>query len=383
MLGRSDYISNAERQEEILCQSELPVGNENWETYWQPYVEFEKANPKTGTVVDGVYVPVPNNEGREVKIPLPNGWAKLPEAELRERVQRLVKAAIDKDTDVQWAVHWNKKRDNLHVHILFSERTRCEDRKWDRDIYRAADGTIARFKPQRARNDDGTIKPPVHRKGESKGGFTAKEKRYTTKEWLYSMKTTKNTPKEGYKSPLAKVFASYGVEITPRRPWHIRQTHVGKRKNSPQIKERNEYIKFVNQKLDEIRAKGVLPKKLVELRKEILTHLYSGKKIEDGIKTMPIFIENKETNDNKLFVVTLKNYTEATGKETPWSGITPPVKSPSPKNPEIQPPTHKEARTGQTAKEAQDIANAFRSHKRNLDSSPERGSIPQKGDGAR
>lgn len=112
-----------------------------------------------------------------------------PPAELHARANTIAQTAIGKATDLQWAVHWNHARSNLHIHVIFSERQREKDAgRWDRDIYLTEDGKVARRRADRAKNPDGTDKPPVHRKGEEKGGFTAKDKTYTTKGWLADTK---------------------------------------------------------------------------------------------------------------------------------------------------------------------------------------------------
>lgn len=215
--GRGDYISNPERQEDIVVKSE-PVD-------WKPYQQFERENQKTS---------VRNNEGREIVFALPNEWAKLDKNELARRVQTLAIVAVGKSTDMQWAVHWNKARTNLHAHVIFSERTR--DRApgtWDRDIYLTADGKVARRAADRARDKTGNVLPPVHRKGDLKGGFTAKDKRYVAKNWVENMK-----------AEAAHVLRQFGATIDAPMPFH--QYHEGKGADAPVIKNKNEAIKLNN-----------------------------------------------------------------------------------------------------------------------------------------
>lgn len=216
--GRGDYISNPERQEDIVVKSD--------NVDWKPYQQFERENQKTS---------VRNNEGREIVFALPNEWAKLDKAELTRRVQTLAIVAVGKSTDMQWAVHWNKARTNLHVHIIFSERTR--DRApgtWDRDIYRTSDGKIARKAADRARDKNGNVLPPIHRKGDAKGGFTAKDKRYVAKSWTENMK-----------AEAAHVLRQFGATIDAPMPFH--QYHEGKGSDAPAIARKNEAIKLNNQ----------------------------------------------------------------------------------------------------------------------------------------
>lgn len=129
--GRADYITNEKKQEAILAKSEV--------VDWKPYQDFERANQRTATA---------NNEGREMIIALPNEWSQLPPAELHARANTIAQTAVGKATDLQWAVHWNHARSNLHIHVIFSERQREKDAgRWDRDIYLTEDGKVARRRP--------------------------------------------------------------------------------------------------------------------------------------------------------------------------------------------------------------------------------------------
>ena len=215
--GRADYISNPDRQESIVAAS-APVD-------WKPYHDYEMANQKTDRR---------NNEGREVVIALPNEWAALSRGELSRRAEKLAVTAAGKDTDMQWAVHWNKAHTNLHIHVIFSERQKeKEPGRGDRDIYLTDDGKVARRKADRARLPDGSIAPPVHRKGELKDGFTAKDPRYKSRGWVPAMK-----------QQLQEQFAALGVVLEKPQPLH--EYHEGKGKEAPTIRAKNEAIRENN-----------------------------------------------------------------------------------------------------------------------------------------
>ena len=215
--GRGDYISNPDRQEKILAKS-APVD-------WKPYQEFEAANQKTNRR---------NNEGRELVIALPNAWSRLSEKDLSKRAQSIAEAAIQKTTDLQWAVHWNKAHTNLHLHVVFSERQREDQGVWDRNIYQTAEGKVARTKAERAKGEDGKDLPPIHRKGEPKGGFTAKDHKYATQKWLHETKGR--------------------VQLHMTEKWNVRfdergllhEFHEGKGKEAPKIRAKNEVIRAIN-----------------------------------------------------------------------------------------------------------------------------------------
>lgn len=120
--GRSDYISNPSRQEEILLlKSDLIFG-------WKFVTEFE---------VEKSNIDKENWGARELVIALPN--------ELSEDIKKLEKVChelteklVGSNREHEYAVHWNKNKTNLHVHILFSERERIKEsqpKKYKRDMW--------------------------------------------------------------------------------------------------------------------------------------------------------------------------------------------------------------------------------------------------------
>lgn len=211
--GRAKYISNGEKQEEIVVQSE--------KVDWEPYAEYERVHAQAKQGVKIV-------EGREYVIDVPNSWyVTLTTDELQRRCQSIAEEAIGKSTDMQWALHWNKNRTNLHIHVVFSERTREDKGVWDRDIYHTADGKVARRAADRARDADGNVLPPVFRKGQSKGDFSSKDRRYVGKKNLIDTK-------ERVEKHMTE---RYGVAFDVRAPLH--QYHEGKGKDAAIIHEKN------------------------------------------------------------------------------------------------------------------------------------------------
>ena len=242
--GRANYITDPKRQENIVAES--PAVD------WKPYQDFEKSQPQSYTIdkKTGEKIACARTEGRDVMIALPNEWKDLPRDELTARAQSVAVAAIGKDTDMQWAVHLNsagtkdpkgniRESDNLHMHVVFSERKMTgELSSYDRDVYHTAEGTVARSKAQRAKDSDGNDLPPVHHKGEAKGGFTAKDTSYKDYRWKDSMKLR-----------VEAEMKRMGATIEPPDPIH--QYHEGKGHNAPEMRERNEVIKIANKQLSE------------------------------------------------------------------------------------------------------------------------------------
>ena len=227
--GRADYISNPDRQEKILAKSAS--------IDLEPYQQFERAKQKT------LAAGSKNIEGREIILALPNEWSKLRQKELARRADHLARTIVGDDRDVQWAVHWNKAHTNLHLHVIFSERQReKEPGRWDRDIYLTAEGKVARTKADRARLPDGSIAPPVHRKGELKDGFTAKDPRFKQKGWLHDLKgQLKKEMQDRWKVK----FEERGL---------LSEYHEGKGREAPAIRKKNEAIRVINKNYIEMLA---------------------------------------------------------------------------------------------------------------------------------
>lgn len=223
IVGRADYISNEKRQEHIVIERSYAD--------WKPYQEYERSHQKTNKA---------NNEGRELIIALPNEWQNLPEIELTYRMNVLAQKVLPKKYEYQWAIHLNKKETNLHAHLIFSERSRSFSSVsfWDRDIYLTNDGKVARRKADRAVDENGNIKPPVHRKGEPKSDgktqFTAKDTRYKSSKWL-----------EQVKQEVIEFYKEYGVSIDKQGLLH--QYHEGKGSEAAVIHAKNERINLANE----------------------------------------------------------------------------------------------------------------------------------------
>lgn len=215
--GRSDYIANPERQECIVAASA--------KVDWSEYAEYERYNQKTKQR---------NNEGRELVIQLPNEWSELPQDELHRRGDMLAQTVAGKGREVQWAMHWNKDHTNFHIHVIFSERQR-ENRPgvWDRDVYLSKTNQVARRKADRMVDADGNY-ILIHRKGEAKEPFTAKDPKFATQKWL-------NEVKAEIRSKLEEL----GVKF--EKPGLLSEYHEGKGSDSKQIKAKNQLIRATNE----------------------------------------------------------------------------------------------------------------------------------------
>ena len=178
--GRSDYISNPNRQENIVLHKK------NMEHEWSEYADFEKENQRSN---------VANNQGREIVIALPNELSKNPE-KLKKVCDDLSKKMLGNNRDYEYAVHWNAAKTNLHMHLIFSERERNTERQpkvykrdmwYDKDSNKMAkahaDNAELRFKKGEVMKDkEGNIR------FDDEKPFTVKDKKFKSKMFLVEQK---------------------------------------------------------------------------------------------------------------------------------------------------------------------------------------------------
>lgn len=179
VVGRSDYISNTSRQEEIVFHKSKMLHT------WKEHHDFEQAHRKSKEA---------NNEALEVHLALPNELS-ADCSKLEEICDDLVSALVGKNKDYEYAVHWNQKRTNLHVHILFSERENQVDlieKRYKKDIWHDKDT----HRLAKAGAENAIL---VHKKGDiqkDKDGnikyqtdiFKEKDKRYIKRNWANELK---------------------------------------------------------------------------------------------------------------------------------------------------------------------------------------------------
>ena len=159
----TDYCSGyTEQQEHYIC----------WECNndWRTIHNFEIAR---GLVY----------QAREIGIALPNEWIPDPNnvteeqrLSVKSHVRNMVCNILGKEkyerNEIDFHAHYNSKGNNLHVHIVYTDR-QWQDVKpiiigqYDRDIYHTIDGKVAKKKANRAADVSGNFLPAVHKKGDN------------------------------------------------------------------------------------------------------------------------------------------------------------------------------------------------------------------------
>ena len=144
--GRSDYITDEERQEEIVLHEV------NMQYDWEFYSQYEKSHSQEGQQ---------NNEALEIVVALPNELYEDRE-KLKLVCDDLAQELIQGNNDFEYSVHWNHDRTNLHMHLIFSEQEPIKEREvkvYAKDIWQDRDT----HKLAKANADNAEL---VHRKGE-------------------------------------------------------------------------------------------------------------------------------------------------------------------------------------------------------------------------
>lgn len=174
--GRSNYISNEEKQEYLVAHEK------SRDFDWKEYIDFEKNHQRSN---------MKNNEARELVIALPNEMADQSPEKRKEIANELATELLGSNRDYEYALHFNKAHTNFHMHLLFSEReinTGATVKTYKRDMWydkatnkmakANAPGAELRYKKgEPMKNKDGSLRYDAE-------PFTVKDPKFKTKAWL-------------------------------------------------------------------------------------------------------------------------------------------------------------------------------------------------------
>ena len=191
--GRSEYISDAKRQEEIVLHEV------HMQYDWSFYAQFEREHSQKGQS---------NNEALEIVIAIPNDLYE-DKIKLKDFCDSLAKKIVGGRHDYEYAVHWNHDRTNLHMHLIFSEREPVLEREpkvYAKDIWQDKDT----HKLAKANAENAEL---VHRKGEVQkdkdGNIKYKDDALSPKDVRFK---DSHFPQEKNQR-IAEVFKEYGYDL--------------------------------------------------------------------------------------------------------------------------------------------------------------------------
>lgn len=175
------YLENPNRQEKILFS-----GGNITQAEWKQIAKFEKDNQKSNEK---------NNEAREIMLALPNSLIDNP-TKTEEIINEFIEKNIGKDHPYHYTIHQkakSKTQDNLHCHIVFSERTKNENleiKKYKKDIW---------YDKEKNRMCKAGMGELIHKKGDivydqegnpqyNSDPFSIKDKKFKEKAYTQEMK---------------------------------------------------------------------------------------------------------------------------------------------------------------------------------------------------
>lgn len=301
-VGRSSYITDPDRQEEIVLHKE------SMQHSWEVHSAFEKAHQKTN---------VANNEALEVHIALPNALAQ-DKKKLESVCDDLTHEIVGSNKDYEYSVHWNHTRTNLHVHILFSERENqleLEPKIYKRDIY-------YNFKEKKLSKKSDPNAEIIHHKGEvqrDKEGnikyqtdvFKPKDKQYISRNWVQSVRDITQ-----------KVLNSHGyvLDITTKDSPYLAQKKLYKNARKDYLEKAKEWNAEVKRYNDGVRQHIELEpeqrENYVSIKREVLANVKEANAEERKITPEAVsLVQDMATWVHKT-LLKLKRYINEKSKES-------------------------------------------------------------------
>lgn len=251
--GRIDYISNPERQENLLAYR-TTMDNKMWLALANQNQRSFKNNSR-GVSANGKCI-----EAREIIFHLPHRFS----ADLERVLNQIVDDWKNTyHTDCAAALHWNHDKTNLHIHLIFSERERLDRDKIKyatRNMYYDADW-------KRCNKTDAVH--VIHKGEPTSPPFEhAKTRSFKSYTWL----------EQELKDHYAKIL---GLDRFERDGLHIPQQKTFKyqnREKAERIRENNKIIQEFNEIVDYALSKHVLESDLKEIVEPLKDSVKRNKK---------------------------------------------------------------------------------------------------------
>jgi hypothetical protein len=292
--GRVDYISNPKRQEYIeAVYTTAPAA------FWKDLsAHCRKAAAAAGH--EKVC------EGREFMMALANELSKLDADELARKISEEVKQMTGTENTV--ALHWNRKHDNFHCHIVVAENKAVQETRQGavlrQNTYYNAAGK--RSTKKECLDEQGELLPgcrfyPKGSRVETKVKFAAKEGVLSSKSFLISFKQRMADLQN-------QILNEKRFQLFDGK-YHIRQQHIGKGRPSSQehdMRRKNAAKSAFNQAVDEIIA--LEPKRCYIEQKKAQRDQFYRKRIreirEEGMERNSVYSIQGSASDLEIWART-------------------------------------------------------------------------------
>lgn len=348
--GRLNYISSPERQEHLLAFYDGAADQLDGQFWRQLSREcqdaFDQFGEKTRMVKDRTTGELKERqlkccEGREIMQPLSN--ALLERMKPDEIARTIAKEFKEKlDLTVAVGVHFNKKENNLHAHIIFPERQLLQEpvgqKVAERNLFFDETGK-RRYKKAEILDENKQLRPGcrIVQKGELYGDvrhFGPVDQKYSRKGWL---EDTKNN----VLLPLINGKLQGDVEITKYDPasGKLPQQHIGPdiEEGNPavaaRIEQYNKFVKVWNNTLDRVRFK---PSYIQGLQEQVMKAPKKNAAIMEAFQKIKTVMEKRLKRQEEAKAARERPVSSQLDQDAPT--ITTPGTTPSaPERPKVAP----------------------------------------------
>ena len=253
VVGRLDYIARRNNYSTKQLAEQLVYFHDDFgQDNWQKLADFETAESERRHII--------LRHARELIIALPNEMSSKKDAETQYKE---FASTLASGQPYAFAVHWNKSKTNLHMHLLLSERQKLnisqEPKRYRQDIWAKEDGSMAMKKEDRHHilhkkgdvqlDKDGNIKY----KDAENSGFSEKNKDMIARAWVHIKQN---------QSAQLLTDLGYDVTVFDKKEGMLAEKHEGKGNNAytQRIKRENNFIRSQNKE----RAKAIAKYKAMQ-----------------------------------------------------------------------------------------------------------------------
>ena len=283
--GRIDYISNPDRQERL----EAVASTTTDPLFWKHLAaDSQTAWKQSGGSRDEKHC----CEAREVQYDLPNSAKERDLQKVAEDAANDFKK--ENGVDCCAAVHWNKKENNLHVHIVFSERKLLPEpviQKATRNVFIDENGIRKRTQKE-ILDENGELRRgcKIIPKGEiiSERYFGDKDKQFAYKTWLKKHKQhTADWINENLDPDKKRI-------VFDQNSPYLAQIHVGKGRPPEQQKEVEETNKLIRSFNELVRSGFLSEERAQEMKTYVMLSPKKGEALRGLMHGLLIEFEGNE-----------------------------------------------------------------------------------------
>lgn len=282
VVGRLDYIARRNNYSTKQLAEQLVYFHDDFgQDNWQKLADFETAESERRHII--------LRQARELIIALPNEMSSKTDAILQ---YKKIASTLASGQPYAFAVHWNKSKTNLHMHLLLSERQKLnisqEPKRYRQDIWAKEDGSMAMKKEDRHHilhkkgdvqlDKDGNIKY----KDAENSGFSEKNKDMIARAWVHIKQN---------QSAQLLTDLGYDVTVFDKKEGMLAEKHEGKGNSAytQRIKRENAFIRSQNAERAKTIARykkqyNTAKSESIEFKKDLSSAVKAAKTLETDFR---------------------------------------------------------------------------------------------------